>query len=233
MQWRYSSYDRCHLHSCTAFHTDRTGANFTYQLCNLSFSLSSGLEERNDQLYPLSSSRTCGTSCIFRIHRRNRKACGPTGGYIIGFIPMAIIAGIVIDKFSQRWIQILGMIVGTAICYAFGTAWFCIQAGYTVSAALAVCVIPFIPADLIKMVFAMIIGPEIRKKTRSCCTVRCTASARIFEVWQNNNLAPSTKSGKPVCCSVSGLLCFFNPTFTRANASHAITFLSMQPHKTK
>ena len=70
-----SSYDRCHLHSCTAFHTDRTGADFTYQLCNLSFSLSSGLEERNDQLYPLSSSRTCGTSCIFRIHRRNRKAC--------------------------------------------------------------------------------------------------------------------------------------------------------------
>ena len=26
---------------------------------------------------------------------------------------------------------------------------------------------------------------------------------------------------------------FFNPAFTRANASHAITFLSMQPHKTK
>ena len=77
---------------------------------------------------------------------------------------MAIIAGIVIDKFSQRWIQILGMIVGTVICYAFGTAWFCIQAGYTVSAALAVCVIPFIPADLIKMVIAMIIGPEIRKR---------------------------------------------------------------------
>ena len=33
------------------------------------------------------------------------KLAGPTGGYIIGFIPMAIIAGIVIDKFSQRWIQ--------------------------------------------------------------------------------------------------------------------------------
>ena len=78
------------------------------------------------------------------------KLAGPTGGYIIGFI--------------QRWIQILGMIIGTAICYAFGTAWFCVQAGYTVSAALAVCVIPFIPADLIKMVIAMIIGPEIRKR---------------------------------------------------------------------
>ncbi len=92
------------------------------------------------------------------------KLAGPTGGYIVGFLPMAVIAGIVIDKFNQRWIQIAGMIIGTAICYAFGTAWFCIQANYTVSAALAVCVIPFIPADLIKMVVAMIIGPEIRKR---------------------------------------------------------------------
>ena len=92
------------------------------------------------------------------------KLLGPTGGYLIGFIPMAIIAGIVIDKFTNRGIQILGMIVGTAICYAFGTAWFCFQAGYTVGAALAVCVIPFIPADLCKMVIAMIIGPMVRKR---------------------------------------------------------------------
>ena len=92
------------------------------------------------------------------------KLAGPTGGYIIGFIPMAIIAGIVIDKFTNRGIQILGMIVGTAICYAFGTAWFCFQSGYTVGAALAVCVIPFIPADLCKMIIAMIIGPMVRKR---------------------------------------------------------------------
>ena len=92
------------------------------------------------------------------------KLLGPTGGYLIGFIPMAIIAGIVIDKFTNRGIQILGMIVGTAICYAFGTAWFCFQSGYTVGAALAVCVIPFIPADLCKMVIAMIIGPMVRKR---------------------------------------------------------------------
>lgn len=95
------------------------------------------------------------------------KLVGPTGGYIVGFIPMAIIAGIVIDRFQKRWIQYLGMIVGTAICYALGTAWFCIQANYTVSAALAVCVIPFIPADLIKMLIAMTIGPEIRQRMKS------------------------------------------------------------------
>lgn len=95
------------------------------------------------------------------------KLAGPTGGYIVGFIPMAIIAGIVIDHCQKRWIQLLGMIVGTAICYALGTAWFCVQAGYTVSAALAVCVFPFIPADLIKMLIAMTIGPEICKRVGS------------------------------------------------------------------
>ena len=92
------------------------------------------------------------------------KLAGPTGGYIIGFIPMAIVAGIIIDKFHQRWIQIVAMIIGTAICYAFGTAWFCFQSGSTVSAALSICVFPFIPADLVKMVIAMIFGPMIRKK---------------------------------------------------------------------
>ena len=95
------------------------------------------------------------------------KLAGPTGGYIVGFIPMAIIAGIVIDHFNQRWLQLLGMIDGTAICYALGTAWFCMQAGYTVSAALAVCVFPFIPADLVKMLIAMTIGPAIRQRMGS------------------------------------------------------------------
>ena len=70
------------------------------------------------------------------------KLAGPTGGYIIGFIAMAVIAGLVIDKCHNRWLQLLGMIVGTAVCYAFGTAWFCISASYTVGAALTVCVIP-------------------------------------------------------------------------------------------
>ena len=92
------------------------------------------------------------------------KLAGPTGGYIIGFIPMAIVAGIIIDKSHQRWIQIVAMIIGTAICYAFGTVWFCFQSGYTIAAALAVCVIPFIPADLIKIVIVTIIGPMIRKR---------------------------------------------------------------------
>ena len=99
------------------------------------------------------------------------KLAGPTGGYIIGFIPMAVIAGIVIDKFSQKWIHLIGMIVGTAVCYAFGTLWFCLQSGTGVLAALSICVIPFIPGDLIKMVLAIIIAPNIKKQLDKIGTV--------------------------------------------------------------
>ncbi len=54
---------------------------------------------------------------------------------------MAIIAGIIIDHFRKRWIQLLGMIIGTAVCYVFGTAWF-LHAGRIYSICNAENVIP-------------------------------------------------------------------------------------------
>ena len=94
------------------------------------------------------------------------KLAGPTGGYIIGFIVMAVIAGLVIDNCHKPLIQLVGMIAGTIVCYLLGTIWFCIVADSTFKAALGICVIPFIPADLIKMIIAMIIGPMIKKRIR-------------------------------------------------------------------
>ncbi len=93
------------------------------------------------------------------------KLLGPTGGYLIGFLPMALIAGLLIDKFiSSRIICLLGMICGTIVAYAFGTAWLAYQAGMDWKAALMAGVIPFIPGDLAKMVLAMAAGPQIRRQ---------------------------------------------------------------------
>ena len=92
------------------------------------------------------------------------KLAGATGGYIVGFIPMAVIAGLVIDRYRNRGLQLAGMIVGTAVCYAFGTAWFCFVMDSTPMAALSLCVIPFIPGDLVKMLLAMWVGPMIRRR---------------------------------------------------------------------
>ena len=51
------------------------------------------------------------------------KLLGPTGGYLIGFIPMAIICGFAFEKFSNRGMQIVSLAIGTIVAYIFGTAW--------------------------------------------------------------------------------------------------------------
>ena len=94
------------------------------------------------------------------------KLLGPTGGYIIGFIFMALIAGFFIDKFFDKWyLCFVGMVLGTAVCYVFGTTWLSYQANIPASKALAAGVIPFIPGDLVKILIASFIGPQIRKTT--------------------------------------------------------------------
>ena len=95
------------------------------------------------------------------------KLFGPTGGYLIGFLFMALICGFFIDKWSQNYIlQFAGMILGTAVCYLFGTLWLAHQANLSFYAALAAGVIPFIPGDLAKIIIALIAGPQIRKRLK-------------------------------------------------------------------
>lgn len=91
------------------------------------------------------------------------KLFGPTGGYLIGFIFMALICGWCIDKFQCKLVpSFIGMVLGTVMCYVFGTAWLAFQASMSFSAALAAGVLPFIPGDLAKIVIAAVIGPQLR-----------------------------------------------------------------------
>lgn len=93
------------------------------------------------------------------------KLLGPTGGYIIGFIFMALIAGFFIDYFFEKWyLCFIGMVLGTVVCYGIGTVWLAYQANMQFQAALGVGVIPFIPGDLAKIVISTVIGPQIRKR---------------------------------------------------------------------
>ena len=92
------------------------------------------------------------------------RLAGPTGGYLVGFIPMAIIAGLIITHTKSFPLHYLAMAVGTAGCYAFGTGWDCIKGQSAVGPALALCAWPFIPVDLIKMAVAMVLGPVLRSR---------------------------------------------------------------------
>ncbi len=91
------------------------------------------------------------------------KLAGPTGGYLVGFIAMAVIAGIFIQKNHGKTVMsVLGMILGTLAAYAFGTIWFVFEAGCTIWYALAVCVFPFLIGDAAKILIASKLGMLIR-----------------------------------------------------------------------
>lgn len=94
---------------------------------------------------------------------------GMTGGYIIGFIFTALIVGLITSKFGKSIpVLALSMVLGIAICYVFGTAWFMIVYASKVEAislakALSMCVIPFIIPDIIKIVLATVIVKRLSK----------------------------------------------------------------------
>ena len=90
------------------------------------------------------------------------KVLGPTGGYIIGYIFLAIISGMFIDNFRSKWMQFLGMVVGTIVLYIFGTLWLAFETSMTFKEALFAGVIPFIPGDVVKMIIALYAGTKIK-----------------------------------------------------------------------
>lgn len=93
------------------------------------------------------------------------KLLGPTGGYLIGYLFMVLICGFFTDKWSDKIvINFFGMLLGTAACYLFGTLWLGYQLSLSFIEALMAGVIPYIPGDIIKLVIAMAIGGQLRKR---------------------------------------------------------------------
>ena len=97
-----------------------------------------------------------------------QKLAGVTGGYLIGYLFCALITGLgssgsPVQRKLSALPLIFRMIAGTAVLYAFGTAWFVFQTGKTAGAALVLCVLPFLAGDAAKIAAAALIAPQVRK----------------------------------------------------------------------
>lgn len=98
---------------------------------------------------------------------------GITGGYIVGFIFTALIVGLAVKFFGKKIsVYIFSMIIGVAVCYVFGTAWFMVWSsnngsGTTLEAALMSCVVPFIVPDLVKIALAAFLCSKLSKYIKS------------------------------------------------------------------
>ena len=92
------------------------------------------------------------------------KFVGPTGGYLVGFVFLTIIGGIIYEHFKgQPIITGLGMFLGLVICYAFGTVWFMKLMSTGLAESLTMCVWPFIPLDIVKIVLGVFLGTIIKR----------------------------------------------------------------------
>ena len=85
---------------------------------------------------------------------------GPSGGFLAGFIPAAVVAGLAYEK-SSRLIRIAGLAAGTGIIYGCGVAWLLISAGISLPAALLVGVLPFLPGDALKGAGVFLLGERL------------------------------------------------------------------------
>ena len=96
-----------------------------------------------------------------------QKLIGVTGGYLVGYLPCALITGLGVreadaGREQPKWTLPLYMVIGTAVLYIIGTAWFMIQTGNTLGASMGMCVVPFLPGDAIKIIAATLLAWPIR-----------------------------------------------------------------------
>lgn len=121
------------------------------------------MEKRNGVLCDLFIDRLSWSSGVFKFFGGPSKVIWTDSGYLIGFIFLAMISGWFIEKFpGKRIMYFIGMVLGTAVCYALGTAWLAYEAEMTFQAALMAGVIPFIIGDIAKMIVAIIVAPMIK-----------------------------------------------------------------------
>ena len=92
---------------------------------------------------------------------------GPTGGYLIGYLPAVFLIGTMSQKANPRIISdVLAMICGTLVLYACGVSWLKIVTGMSPAKALALGMYPFLIGDALKIAAAAVIARALRPVVR-------------------------------------------------------------------
>lgn len=89
---------------------------------------------------------------------------GPTGGYLVGFVPAAYVTGLLAERGWDRRIgtTVLAMALGNVVIYAFGLVRLCTLIGVS-KTVITTGLLPFIGGDLLKIVLAAIMLPSAWK----------------------------------------------------------------------
>ncbi|TVQ98135.1 MAG: biotin transporter BioY, partial [Spirochaetaceae bacterium] len=96
---------------------------------------------------------------------------GPTGGYLLGYLPAAAVCGI-ISQWGRRFvstrtralIDAAAATIGTAVLYASGVTVLARVTGMTAAAAIAAGAAPFLIGDAVKIAVAAAVAPRVRER---------------------------------------------------------------------
>lgn len=95
------------------------------------------------------------------------KLAGPTGGYLIGYLAITLIAGWIVERFEKKLpMYFVGLVLGTAVCYCFGTLWMKISLHLSLKAAISAGVLPYLPLDTVKIITAGLLAFPLRKQLK-------------------------------------------------------------------
>ena len=98
---------------------------------------------------------------------------GPTGGYIIGFIPTALVIGFYLKKTRLTFTHALvANILGMLVTLAFGAVWLKYLAELSWTGALFSGVIPFLIVGVIKAILAAWVGVIVRQRLEQANILR-------------------------------------------------------------
>ena len=93
---------------------------------------------------------------------------GTTGGYIVGFLCIALIYWLMTAKLGESLpVVVAACVLGLVVCYAFGTAWFLVvyarnSGPIGLMTALGWCVFPYIIPDLVKLALAVFLSRRVK-----------------------------------------------------------------------
>ena len=94
----------------------------------------------------------------------------PTSGFLIGFLATVVFTGFGYgfsckNSLLNHAVHVGCMIIGTAVCYVFGLAWFLLYfsgSHITLAYAFGVCVLPYLLFDGVKIALAGVLIEKLR-----------------------------------------------------------------------
>jgi biotin transport system substrate-specific component len=95
------------------------------------------------------------------------KFFGPTGGYLLAYLPAVFITGLISrNKIKTVWWDAVAMILASIVIYGIGVSWLKVSTGMTWSKTLAVGMLPFLLGDALKIAAAVALAKAMRPMTR-------------------------------------------------------------------